>query len=298
MGARCFAPQPATGTAFSGDGLGSLSVGRIRSLKPEFGHSEKLSAEHSEVHLLAALLLTYADDEGYFNANPKLVQAACCPLREFLVSIPEILVRLTAVGYIEILEGTEGRRYGRVVNFLNHQRVAHPTPSKIRALMSSPENFVKSPDTFSPDLGTGNREVEQGSEIPPDLHPNQYATRLLEEISFPVNTQNIKAVASAIECEVTGGKSKAAAYEFLLACTRDAMEEGFPITTFFFTEAKYRPQNRRNGNGKSQPSASAERSERSKQNILDGFAANARRRDAPDGTQREVGAAKRVGSGV
>jgi hypothetical protein len=36
------------------------------------------------------------------------------------------------------------------------------------------------------------------------LHPNQYETKLLEEINFPIVPINIRAVAAAIECE-TGG---------------------------------------------------------------------------------------------
>ena len=145
-------------------------MARIRSLKPEFGHSETLSAEHSEVHLFGALLLTYADDEGYFKAHPKLVHAACCPLRELLMSVPEILVRLNEIGYIELMTGSDGHAYGRIVNFLTHQKIAHPTASKIKPLLSPPEKFMNPPESFTPDLGidlgsgkgngTGNRVTD------------------------------------------------------------------------------------------------------------------------------------------
>ena len=81
-------------------------------------------------------------------------------------------------------------------------------------------------------------------EAPPDgLHPNQYATRLLEEIHFPVVAQNIRAVAAAIECEAKA-MGVVAAYEFVLECTKFAMFEEYEINTFFFTDGKYRPERR------------------------------------------------------
>jgi hypothetical protein len=54
------------------------------------------------------------------------------------------------------------------------------------------------------------------------LHPNQYATRLLEEINFPIVPSNIRAVAAAIECEART-MSVMSAYEFVLECTRYAI---------------------------------------------------------------------------
>jgi hypothetical protein len=52
---------------------------------------------------------------------------------------------------------------------------------------------------------------------------------------------NIRAVAAAIDCEVKGGMSLPAAYEFVLACTLDAIDQNIEITTFFFTDGRYRP---------------------------------------------------------
>ena len=82
-------------------------------------------------------------------------------------------------------------------------------------------------------------------DTPPDLHFTQYAVRLLEEITFPLDRHNIRCVALALESEVKRGKSKAAAYEYVLACVKDLQDEGEPIDTFTFTQVKYRPENRR-----------------------------------------------------
>jgi hypothetical protein len=109
-------------------------MARIRTIKPEFWTHEGLNALPEATHLLAAALLNYADDEGYFNANPALIKAACSPLREPSVSIQDSLRRLAKTGYLQFAQGPDGRRYGRIVNFDEHQRVNRPTPSKISAL--------------------------------------------------------------------------------------------------------------------------------------------------------------------
>lgn len=109
-------------------------MARIRTIKPEFWTHEDLSALPEATHMLAAALLNHADDEGYFNANPGLVRAACCPLREPSVSVQDSLSSLSSVGYLMLGTGADGKRYGRIVKFDDHQRVNRPTPSKIKAL--------------------------------------------------------------------------------------------------------------------------------------------------------------------
>ena len=109
-------------------------MSRIRTVKPEFHKHEELSALPEATHLLAAALLNYADDEGYFNANPGLVKAECCPLREPSVTIPVSLQSLSNIGWLQLGTGADGKRYGRVVTFAEHQVISHPKTSKIKAV--------------------------------------------------------------------------------------------------------------------------------------------------------------------
>lgn len=135
-------------------------MARIRSIKPEFWKHEDLSALPESTHMLAGALLNYADDHGYFNANPALVKAECCPLRETAVSIPESLRSLQEIGYIVLGTCPKGRRYGRIANFNEHQRVSHPSKSKISDTSitwddsgKTPETFQNPPETFRPEQG-------------------------------------------------------------------------------------------------------------------------------------------------
>ena len=109
-------------------------MARIRTVKPSFWKHEELSELPECVHMLAGALLNYADDEGYFNANAKLVKAECCPLREPSVSIHDSLIQLSKIGYVRLGTAPDGKRYGHVINFEEHQRVNRKTDSKIKKL--------------------------------------------------------------------------------------------------------------------------------------------------------------------
>lgn len=115
---------------------------RIRTIKPEFWQHEELSELPAETHILAAALLNHADDEGYFKANPKLVEAACFPLRDLSVSVHDMLSDLSNIGYVTLMDGSDGKRYGRIEKFAEHQRVNRPSPSKIAGLVGITDNSV------------------------------------------------------------------------------------------------------------------------------------------------------------
>jgi hypothetical protein len=107
-------------------------MARIRTIKPSFWSHEQLSALPCEFHMLAGALLNYADDHGYFNANPALVKAGTMPLREF--DVPAALAALFTVGFIRLGEAPDGRRFGHIINFGDHQRVDRAQKSTIATL--------------------------------------------------------------------------------------------------------------------------------------------------------------------
>jgi hypothetical protein len=162
-------------------------MGRIRSVKPEFNSNEGLSALSAQAHLLAEALLCYADDEGYFNANPTLVRAGTCPLRKDFKHIEKFLEELASIGYLRF-GNCKGKRYGQIVKFKNHQKISHPSKSKIinmpilwedaaqssretpETLAQAPESVAQTPEvlqevqeTLRPDQGSGNRDQGTGN---------------------------------------------------------------------------------------------------------------------------------------
>lgn len=157
-------------------------MARIRTIKPEFWRHEQLSDLPEPTHMLAAALLNYADDEGYFNANPKLIKAECCPLREPSVSIHDSLIALAGMRYLVLGKSADGRSYGCIVKFSDHQRVNRPIPSKIKCLDicwegSLPAHAQLTEASFPE--GKGREEEGKGSEsarphtIPDDWKPEE-----------------------------------------------------------------------------------------------------------------------------
>jgi hypothetical protein len=146
-------------------------MGRIRTIKPEFTQDEELSSLSAEVHLLAAGLLCHSDDDGYFNANPKLVKAAVFPLRESSLSIHDMLTQLVNIGFIRLGTATDAKHYGHVVKFTEHQRVNRPTPSKIKHLPIQWVDSVSTHGRLSED-SLPERKGKEGKGINPSSEQN------------------------------------------------------------------------------------------------------------------------------
>ncbi len=109
-------------------------MARIRTIKPDFWRDESLASVSPEAALLAIGLLNHADDEGYFNAHPKLIESDIFPLRELSSTITVMIDELHRIGYIELYKGCDGKRYGHICNFAKHQVINKKNPSKIKDL--------------------------------------------------------------------------------------------------------------------------------------------------------------------
>lgn len=140
-------------------------MARIRTIKPEFWRDESLSSVSPEAALLAIGLLNHCDDEGYFNANPKLIESDIFPLRELSGSVTQLLKELHDIGYVEVFLGSDSKRYGLVVNFEKHQVINKKTSSKIKQFCNLPYDYssdhVALP-TGKERKGTGNKEQGAG----------------------------------------------------------------------------------------------------------------------------------------
>jgi len=106
---------------------------RIRTIKPEFWMHEGLCSKSEFTRLLAIALLNWADDEGYFLANPVLIRGQVFPFLDDSTKIPRALQDLSSVGWIDLGKDDQGRSIGRIKNFAKHQRVDKPNPSKLKA---------------------------------------------------------------------------------------------------------------------------------------------------------------------
>ena len=142
-------------------------MARIRTIKPEMASDEALAETSIAAQLLAVRILNYADDEGYFNANPALIKAACFPLVE--LDIGELLAELAGIGYLRLGEGSDGRQYGKVRKFSDHQKVNRPYESKIKHLVSFTEHSLNGNGTITAGKEK-EKEKEKEANNPPCPH--------------------------------------------------------------------------------------------------------------------------------
>lgn len=138
---------------------------RIRTVKPEFWQNEDLGGVSFEARLLAIGLLNWSDDEGYFQYNEHVIKGQLFPF-DVSLNIHGVLNELSCVNYIVIYDGTDGKKYGHVVNFLKHQKINRPNPSKYKHLCGSIDDSLNThgaiSDSSLPEQGTGNREQVSG----------------------------------------------------------------------------------------------------------------------------------------
>lgn len=149
-------------------------MARIRTIKPEFWQDEDIATLPPATILLAIGLLNHSDDEGYFQAHPSLVRAVVFPFSETSMNIHDMLTELSNIGYLELFEGSDNKKYGLVRNFLKHQRISRPSGSKIRHLRP----LTHTSHTPHVQLSTGK---EQGKEhVLPKTPPNKSGPYVFE----------------------------------------------------------------------------------------------------------------------
>lgn len=108
---------------------------RIRTVKPEFWQHEGLGALPRETRMLAAALLNWADDDGYFRSHPALVAGALLPFdADGQPFVARALPQLRDAGYVELYEGG----VGRVASFREHQIINKPSKSRLAPKATHP----------------------------------------------------------------------------------------------------------------------------------------------------------------
>jgi len=118
---------------------------RIRTVKPEFHQSETLGKVSREVRYLAGALLNWADDEGYFVTNPRVIAGSLLPLDDDGPAFVErALPELERIGYLVLFEG----HIGLIPGLPTHQRINRPTKSKLKAKALKRLNLTE--DSVSP----------------------------------------------------------------------------------------------------------------------------------------------------
>lgn len=108
-----------------------MSRPRIRSLKPECWQDEAIGALSMGARLLFVGLITMADDEGRFRAQPSMLLGQLFPWDDVPPrKLAEWLAELEA-GRLIVRYEIEGKPYGAFRNWRRHQRINRPTASEL-----------------------------------------------------------------------------------------------------------------------------------------------------------------------
>jgi uncharacterized phage protein (TIGR02220 family) len=104
---------------------------RIRSVKPEWLEDERLVLASSDARVLSIALMVLADDEGRGRASPVLLAGQVFPGLENAREVSRAaLSELEAIRFVALYE-VDGQHYYQIRTWEKHQRIDHPTPSKL-----------------------------------------------------------------------------------------------------------------------------------------------------------------------
>lgn len=125
-------------------------MGRIRTIKPEFPQSETTGRLSRDARLLFIQLWTLADDAGRSRAASRMIASMLYPYDEDALGLID--------GWLAELEGLncirryviEGTTYLEIVNWLTHQKVDRPSPSRLPEYR---EGSLRSREASTTDLG-------------------------------------------------------------------------------------------------------------------------------------------------
>lgn len=123
-------------------------MARIRTIKPEFWSHPIMSKLDDSTKLLAIALLNLADDEGFFNANDRIVRNFARPFDANLLKTNKCLSKLEAVGYISLSKHDSMGTIGYINKFTKNQVINHPQKSHLKQYYSGNITVIEPEDYY------------------------------------------------------------------------------------------------------------------------------------------------------
>src|ERR1019366_1133556 len=134
-------------------------MARIRSIKPEFCQSETVGKLSRDARLLFILLWTIADDSGKTRGSSRMLASLLFPYDDDARELMDgWLTELEGCGVIRLYE-VDGSTYLEILNWLKHQKIDHPSPSRLPEFR---EDFAKPREALAPDLGPRTMDLGSG----------------------------------------------------------------------------------------------------------------------------------------
>lgn len=140
-------------------------MARIRTIKPEFPHSESMGRVSRESRLCFVLLWTIADDSGRLRGNSRMLASLLYPYDDDAKNkIDSWLGQLSKEGCIVRYE-VEGTSYIQIENWSSHQKIDKPSPSKIPPFDESSRTFANPREASATDQDQGMDQGREGNGV-------------------------------------------------------------------------------------------------------------------------------------
>lgn len=137
-------------------------MARIRTIKPEFPHSESMGRVSRESRLCFILLWTIADDAGRLRGNSRMLASLLYPYDDDAKNkIDTWLTQLCTEGCIARYD-VDGTSYIQVMKWADHQKIDKPSASRLPAFDEASRVVANPREVSGTDLGP--RTVDLGME--------------------------------------------------------------------------------------------------------------------------------------
>jgi hypothetical protein len=135
-------------------------MARIRTIKPEFPHSESMGKVSRDARLTFIQLWTLADDSGRLRGNSRMLASLLFPYDDDAPSLIETWLGELEREHCIIRYSVDDTSCLQVCNWLKHQKIDKPSPSKLPEFAESSRMLAKPLERSSEDQGSGSRTKE------------------------------------------------------------------------------------------------------------------------------------------
>lgn len=137
-------------------------MARIRTIKPEFPHSESMGNISRDARLTFIMLWTLADDSGRLRGNSRMLASLLFPYDDDAPAlIGNWLTELEREGCIELYT-IDGTAYCQICKWLSHQKIDKPSSSKIPPPTDASRGVANVRESSPLDQGSRIKEEDQG----------------------------------------------------------------------------------------------------------------------------------------
>jgi hypothetical protein len=142
-------------------------MARIRTIKPEFPQSESMGKVSRDARLCFVQMWTIADDSGRLRGNSRMLASLLFPYDDDAPGLIDCWLLELEQSACIVRYVAEGSTYIQIANWLSHQKIDKPSPSKIPPPEEGSRILANPLERSSLDQGSRTKDQgeDQGGEV-------------------------------------------------------------------------------------------------------------------------------------